>query len=268
MGELRRTARIFWVHARVSLLAELQYRTDAWARLISTIALLASSLAAVLIVYSHVDSINGWTSSDLIVVLGSFFLVGAITNGIVHLSMAELAKDIKQGTLDFRLLKPVDAQVLALVQKVDPWRMLDVLVGIGLVAWGMAHAGPDSALGTLGAVGGALAMLLAATIVIAGFWLLITCIAFWTVQGEGILWALDDMFEHLRWPITIFGPALRVALMTVFPAGLAITVPAQALTGRLGAGMTLVTILVAATFAIAARLAWRAALRRYEGASG
>lgn len=265
---MSRTLRIFAIHARIGLLAELQYRTDVWLRLLSSLVLMASSLTGIAIVYSHVDAINGWTSSDLLVVLGSFFLLGAFTNGMIHLSMAALATDIKEGTLDFRLLKPVDAQLLALVQKVDAWSVFDVVLGLGLCTAGLIRGG--AALGidlVLALVAGAL-LLAVGALMLAGFWMLVTCIAFWTIQGEGILWALDDMYDHMRWPITILSPGLRLALMTVFPAGLAVTVPAQALTGRLDVATVAVALGVAAAFVLAARLVWQRALRRYEGASG
>jgi ABC-2 type transport system permease protein len=266
---MSRTARIFWIHARIGLLAELQYRTDVWARLLSTVILTGASLASIAIVYSNVDEVAGWTRSDLVVVIGTFLVLGALVNGIIHVSMAELARDIKQGTLDFRLLKPVDAQALALVQKVDPWRGFDVLLGTGLCAWGMSTGGRIGSIGDGAAsIAGGLVLLVAGAVMLAGFWLLVTCVAFWTIQGEGILWALDDMYDHMRWPITMFAPGLRLALMTAFPAGLAITAPAQALTGRLDASLLLVTGCTSLAFLLAARVTWLRALRRYEGASG
>lgn len=265
---MRHTARVFTIHARIGLLAELQYRTDVWARLLSSVVLLGASLASIAIVYSHVDAIRGWTSADLVVMLGSFFLLGAVMNGIIHLSMAELARDIKQGTLDFRLLKPVDAQAIALVQKIDPWRAFDILLGMGLCVWGMSNGGLDGALDSAVAVVSGVALLACGAVILAGFWMLVTCIAFWTIQGEGILWALDDMYDHMRWPITIFSPGLRLALMTMFPAGVAVTAPAEALTGRLEVDIVVIAVVLAISFAAAARLTWNRALRRYEGASG
>jgi ABC-2 type transport system permease protein len=265
---MRRTARIFWIHARVGMLAELQYRTDVWMRLLTSLVLMGASLASIGIVYGQVEEIRGWSSDDLVVVLGVFFLVGAVVNGIVHNSMAQLAKDIKQGTLDFRLRKPVDAQVIAIVPTVDAWRIIDVVLGIGLCAVGMARGGFDVASrDALDLLGGVL-LLVGSGCIIAGFWMLITCIAFWTIQGEGILWALDDMYDHVRWPITIFSPGLRLALMTVFPVGIAVTAPAQALTGQLDSDLVFVVLALAVAFLAASRVTWRRAVRRYEGASG
>ncbi|MCW2962101.1 MAG: transporter permease [Thermoleophilia bacterium] len=121
--------------------------------------------------------------------------------------------------------------------------------------------------GAVGALLAAVTMLACSICIVTGFWALMASITFWTIEGEGILWALDDMYDHLRWPLQIFPPGLRMALSTVYPAGFAITVPASALTGRLGLSTALIACATAAAFLIAARLVWRVAIRRYEGAN-
>jgi ABC-2 type transport system permease protein len=216
------------------------------------------------LVYSKVDSLGGWSSADLLVVIGVFFALGSVVAGVVHMSAAKLVADIRSGAFDFRLLKPVDAQLVSLGQQPDPWRVLDLLLGIVVICVGLARGGFD---GGPGAIVAAIAMFAVAVAIVAAFWSLLSCITFWTVQGEGILWALDDMYDHLRWPITIFPPALRFALSTVFPAGLAVTVPAQALTGRLDLATAGLATGVAATLVVVARFTWLRAVRRYEGAS-
>jgi ABC-2 type transport system permease protein len=60
---------------------------------------------------------------------------------------------------------------------------------------------------------------------------------------------------------------LRAFLTFVVPVAFAVTVPAQALTGQLGPGTSLLAIAVAAAFVLGSRLFWRIALRRYTGAS-
>ena len=139
-----------------------------------------------------------------------------------------------------------------------------VMLGLGLTLYGLGHAGdwPSVAQVAVWAL-----MIVAGTTIAASFWSLISSITFWTVQGEGILWTLDDMYEHVRWPLGIFPGALKVVLSTVFPLGLAVTVPAEALIGRLDWGFGVAAVGLALVFAGAARGAWLLAVRRYEGAS-
>jgi ABC-2 type transport system permease protein len=256
------------MHVRVALATELAYRSNFWMYLLTTVITLATTLAGLGLVYGHVDSLNGWTSNELLVVIGTFFALGAVVNGVVHSSMAQLVADIRQGDFDYRLLKPVDSQLVAIAQQPDPWKLFDLLVGLVLVIIGMARSGSDLSAGQLAErIGAAAGMFACACVIVIAFWTLLASITFWTIQGEGILWALDDMYDHLRWPISIFPTGLRIALTTIFPAGLAVTVPAEALTGRLDAASILAALGMAALLAALARATWNVAVRRYEGAS-
>ncbi len=261
-------ARVVAAHARIAASTELAYRSNFWAYLVNTIVTLGVSVASIALVYRHTDQIGGWSASDLLVVVGVFFALGAFVNGVVHSSMAKLVADIRTGDFDYRLLKPVDAQAVAVGQAPDPWRALDLVVGIVVIGFGVSRGGLEAAAGGIpGAIGAALAMFACAVVIVASFWTLLASITFWTVQGEGILWALDDMYDHLRWPIGIFPGGLRLALSTIFPAGLAVTVPAEALTGRLDAASVFMAVSMALALLVASRLMWRHAVRRYEGAS-
>jgi ABC-2 type transport system permease protein len=261
--------RVLRVHARVATSVELAYRSNFWTYLLNAVVTLGISIASIGLVFRHVDEIGGWSSDDLLVVIGVFFALGSIVNGVVHNSMSKLVTDIRKGDFDFRLLKPVDAQVIAIAQQPDPWRALDMVVGLVVIAVGVSRGGlGDAPGGMLGAIGAALAMFACSVAIVAAFWALLASVTFWTVQGEGILWALDDMYDHLRWPITIFPGGLRLALSTIFPAGIAVTVPAQALTGRLDAGAVAWAVGLAVVLVVLSRTLWRHAVRRYEGASG
>ncbi|MCW2925945.1 MAG: transporter permease [Thermoleophilia bacterium] len=249
---------------RSAILEELQYRSNFWIYLINAVVELGLSLLTLSIVFAHVDHLNGWSRDDLLVLLGAFFLMQTVVQGIVHPSVSQLVQDIRTGNFDHRLLKPVDAQLVSVVQRIDIWRLVSAALGLGLTVAGLVRGGDAPSVGQVAAW---LGMLACGAVIAGSFWSLISSVTFYTVQGEGILWTLDDMFEHVRWPIDIFPTALRVTLSSVFPLGVAITVPAQALTGRLdlaGAGLA---VGLAVAFATFSRLAWNRAVRRYEGAS-
>lgn len=265
---MKHTFQVIGMHLKVSAATELAYRSNFWMYLLTTVITLGTTLAGLGLVYGHVDSLGGWSANELLVVIGVFFALGAIVNGVVHTSMAQLVADIRQGDFDYRLLKPVDAQFVAVAQKPDPWRLLDLFVGLAIVVVGMTRGGVDLPAGELvERIAASMAMFACAVVIVMAFWTLLSSITFWTIQGEGILWALDDMYDHLRWPIGIFPTGLRIALMTIFPAGLAVTVPAEALTGRLDAAGAATAVGMAVLLAVASRLFWNVAVRRYEGAS-
>jgi ABC-2 type transport system permease protein len=99
------------------------------------------------------------------------------------------------------------------------------------------------------------------------FWLIITVGAFWIVRLDEVAELFEGIYQAGRWPVGIYPGWLRISLTFLVPLAFAITVPAEALTGRL----TPETLAVAAAFAVFLLLVtrgwWRFGLRHYSGAS-
>lgn len=172
---------------------------------------------------------------------------------------------IRLGTFDFLLTKPADSQLLASSQVVAPQAATDVVVGVGVVGFGLTRASID--LDPVSAALFALTLLAGFTIVY-GFLLMLSTLAFWFVKLENILVIFQALFGNAgRWPVTIFPGWLRPVLTFVVPIAFAVTVPAQALTGQLSANGALLSVGVAAAFLVVSRAFWFVALRRYTGAS-
>jgi len=68
-------------------------------------------------------------------------------------------------------------------------------------------------------------------------------------------------------PVGIYPPWLRIALTALVPVAFAVTVPVQALIGRLDAGTFLVTLLITPAALLASRWLWRYGLRHDTDAS-
>jgi ABC-2 type transport system permease protein len=104
-------------------------------------------------------------------------------------------------------------------------------------------------------------------LIVYSFWVILASTAFWLVRVENILMIFQSMYEAGRWPVSIYPGWLRFALTFIVPVAFAVTVPAQALAGRLTWQTLLGAWVLAAALLIASRLLWRAGLRRYAGAS-
>ncbi len=75
------------------------------------------------------------------------------------------------------------------------------------------------------------------------------------------------MYEAGRWPVGLYPGWLRVTLTFLVPLAFAVTVPAEALTGRLTLPVLVGAAALAALLFVLARLFWRFGLRHYAGAS-
>ena len=113
----------------------------------------------------------------------------------------------------------------------------------------------------------ALVLMFAALAVLYSIAILVISIAFIVVRADNLIFLFGSIFDLARWPTTIFTGALAIVFTYVIPLALMTTYPAQALMGTLSLPSAGVSMLLAAVFAIAARLMWVASLRKYTSAS-
>jgi len=284
-----RALRLAAVFFRVNALNELQYRANLVVQVFESAVALVTGLAVLGLVYSHTNQLAGWGPPELLAVMGVHILMGGIIGAVIQPNMTRLMEDIRQGTFDFVLTKPEDAQVLASVREFQVWRVVDIVIGaivlataVGQLAGGAGLAASGGGATALGAAGGAeavagavgaaealafaVALLLGATMIYC-FWLILTIGAFWVVRMDQIAELFEGIYQSGRWPVSIYPGWLRIGLTFLVPIAFAITVPAEALTGRL----TPETLGVAAVFALVllaiTRWLWRFGLRHYSGAS-
>jgi ABC-2 type transport system permease protein len=256
--------RLFWIHLRLGVMNELQYRTNLIIQLVQSTVGLATALLGLGIVFSKTDSLAGWRPAELLAIVGVYTLVSGLTQLVVRPSLARFMEDVRLGTLDFMMTKPVDAQVLVSMRQVEVWKLIDVVVGLVVLAVAIAQLG--ASVGLAEAVAFLVALLAGVTIIYSFLLILATC-AFWFVRLDNILNIFQSMYEAGRWPIGIYPPWLRTVLTFLVPIGFAITVPTEGLVGRLTSPNLLGAIALAIALPLVARAFWRIGVRHYSGAS-
>jgi ABC-2 type transport system permease protein len=255
---------LFSAHFRVGLLNELEYRANFFVQILQSLLELATAIAGLLVVFRHTDQLKGWTRDELVGLLGIYFLVGGLISTVIRPSLERFMEDVRRGTLDFTLTKPRDAQLLVSIRQIRIWKLADFLLGAALIAY--AGIRIQAHIGWFDAMAFALALFSGAMIVYC-YWLMLATCTFWFVKIENILVIFQSMYEAGRWPIGLYPGWLRVMLTALVPVAFAVTVPAEALVGRLHWGMLLGALALSAVMLIASRWFWLVGLRSYSGAS-
>ena len=263
LAGLVRSGRLVATLVRLSLLNEMQYRANFFVSVFQSLLALATGLAVILLVYGNVAELNGWTRSELLVVLGVYTVLGGAIATVIQPNMVRLMDDIQQGTLDHVLVKPVDAQLYVSFREVQIWSTVDVIAGIVVIAVGTRELANEV---TIGSVLAFAAMLVLGVVMVYCFWLALTTTAFRLVRTDSIVQAFEGVFQAGRWPVGIYPSWLRVSLTFLVPIAFAVTVPAEALTGRLDAGTVALATLIAIALVVSTRWLFRRGLRTYSGA--
>jgi ABC-2 type transport system permease protein len=257
-------AKLFGVQARASVVTSMQYRIDFVIEGMMSLYWLAWNVAPLLILYSARTTVAGWDFPSALVVIGWFTALRGVMEGMINPSLVAVVDKIRTGEFDYVLLKPADAQFLVSTSRMSPWRLVDMLGGVGLViaAFAMIGRAPSA-----GGVLLATAMLGAAALVLYSLWILIVAACFWVVRLDNLTYLFSAVFDAARWPVHVFRGFWRVLFTLIIPLAIMTTYPAMAILGTLDARTAALAIAGATAFAVTARLLWRTAIGAYTSAS-
>ncbi len=258
------TLRLLWTFLRVGVMGEAAYRINFIVQLFQSLLGLVTALGSLAVVFSYTDTLAGWRPDEVVALVGVYILVGGVIGVVIQPSMEQLIESVHEGTLDFTLTKPEDAQLLVSIRAVDIWEILNILLGLGVL--GVALIKLKEAVGILQAVEFGL-LLLAGGVIVYAFWLILATLSFWFVRVENILVIFQSLYEAGRWPVSMYPGWMRFGLTFLVPVAFAVTVPAEALTGRLTAGSAVGALGLALALLLFSRLFWKVGLRNYSGAS-
>ncbi len=256
--------RLFGLYFRVGAMNELQYRVNFFVQLFQSLLALGVGLVVLALVFRYTDSLGGWSRPELLAVMGVHILVGGLIRTLIQPNMERIMADVEQGTLDYALTKPVDSQLLVSVREVRIWQAIEVVMGSLVLAAALIQL--DAGLGPVAAVAFGAALALGA-LTIYSVWLIITTSAFWFIRVGEVTEVFDSLYQAGRWPVGLYPDWLRTGLTFLVPLAFAVTVPAEALTGRLTLPTFAGAALLCFALLAASRWIWLRGLRSYGGAS-
>lgn len=259
-----RYIRLLAIFYKNSLVRELEYRVNFLSNVLMSMFWLAWGIIGVSIFFSHRDTMGDWTFPEVLMVIGLFTFFEGVIEALLRPNVGAVIEQIRDGTFDFVLTKPVNAQFIASLRNVVVWRLVDVVIGLGVIAYalGQLRAQP-----TCAQVAACAAMLLAAMAIVYAIWLLMVALAFWFVKIDNITELFYAFYEAGRYPVTIYRGVVRVLLTFVVPIAFITTFPASALLGRLDQTTTLVGVCLALGLLGVSNRFWNFALRYYSSAS-
>jgi ABC-2 type transport system permease protein len=261
---MRPYARILGMQLRTSLALAMQYRmdflTDGFVEVFWTI----TAIVPLFVVFGARPVVAGWSFGEALMVTGFFTLLQGVLEGAINPCVSLVVEQIRKGTFDFVLLKPLDAQFLVSTARVLPWRSLNLLTAVALFAYGFHRLGrTPSALD----VAGTLVVLAASVTILYSLWITSVSLAFWVVKLDNLTFLFGAIFDAARWPSSVFRGFLHVLFTFVIPLAVMTTFPAEALLGRAGPVQVLAAVGTAAVSFGASRAIWKRALSKYTSAS-
>ncbi len=277
MGEWAAYFRVFLTFARNSLVRDMTFRANFLIDSITSMAWMLLNLAFYLLVFRYTGSIGkntGWEEYPFFVFFATSLVINSVVQAFFMTNADELTDLIRTGGLDFVLLKPIDAQFLVSLRRVE-WSSLSNLA-VGLVVLGYALFRMDYVPGPVQVV----LYIVYVTCGVAIYYSLMIALASATVWMGRNLTLYDFWFYIItfsRYPMEIYdGPvgslgwSLGTFFTLIIPVLVVVNVPARMLVRPLeaqGWPLAVFTLLAAAASMAASRWLFQKALASYRSAS-
>lgn len=260
MGRYWRIYRTFFT---TSLVREMEFRANFFAKIVQNALWVTFFLLILLVVYSRTKEVAGWNRGEAFVLAATCFLMNAMSMALT-MSLMEIPQQVRQGTLDFVLTKPVNSQFWVSARKFNFDQMGTFLAGIAMVIVGVSQSGATP---NLAQWGGYIVLLFASLVIFYAFNLCLMTLGIWWVRVDN-LWVMGEtMLQVARFPVDIFGVQIARVLTFIVPLAFLATVPARQLVHEfnpqmvaLGVGWAIGALAFSAFF-------WKFALRSYASAS-
>ncbi|HEX9334189.1 MAG TPA: ABC-2 family transporter protein [Anaerolineales bacterium] len=259
-----RTLKLLSAFLKVNVQMSLAYRADTVVNILLNIMWLGWELLSLSIIFNNTETIGGWGFGELIGLLGVFRLVHTLMIALIWPNTEKFNQSIRDGSMDYTLLQPVNSMFLITFSRITIWRFWDLILSAVLIVVGINMSGSittplDILTFFLLTVSGA--------IVIYSLWIVLIALTFWFTKFDNNVTILQALLDAGRYPVTVYPVWLRILVTFIVPIAVATTVPLQGLRGELTIARVLMFIAISIISFIIASRVWKAGLRQYSGAS-
>lgn len=262
---ITRYLRLYKAFLFQSLKEDMTYRSNFLTLVVMDIGLVSISVILFKVIYGHVNTIAGWTFHQSIILIGTVGIVREMAYLTFRRGFLELGNHIRTGTFDIFMVRPIASNLHLAMRHLSLSESLgEGITGIVLIVYGLIHLNNWSWISFPLYI----LLLLNSLMVYYGFSLIINSIVFWVVRSQELNTIIYFFMETSRYPGDIYRGIGKVIFTFIIPIGIIATVPASALTGRLGWYFAIVSLIIGISFLGTGLLVWKMSIEHYSSASG
>jgi len=231
---VKKHASIYVSFFRMYLKSRLIYKVDFALGLMSQLLNLVFSVAFLGLLFTQVESLNGWTFNEILLLAGfSGFVLNL--HHVFLFAPYRMGEDyILSGRMDRYLVRPLNVLFQVFARYVSEDNIAKMAANAALIAYAWNRIGltltPEKLVyGVFAVVSGVM--------VIASIFLVFGSTAFWTGRSKAVFWLFFQVSNFRKYPYSIFsGPVgpVKILLVTLIPVAFTSFFPTTFLLGRDG----------------------------------
>jgi ABC-2 type transport system permease protein len=262
--KFKKYLKVYVKFLHTSLASEFEYKTNIIIDLITAILSLIGSIFLLSIFFQNDSKIGGWEFKQALIIQAIYTILNGITNTWFNPNLTEIVKHIREGTLDFVLLKPIDSQFFISFKKITPSGILEIMLGFFLLLFCIKINQINFNIGFLALF---LITIACSISILYSLWFFISTTTIWFVKTWNATEVLRSFLYVGRFPLSSFSFSLRIFFSIFIPIAFITTIPSEVFLGVSQLWKILLEIIVAMIFLFTSRKFWLFALKFYTSAS-
>ena len=241
------------------------YRTIFYYNVLSSLLWGSFHFITMLLLTSQIESINGWSRVDLLVLTGAYSILWGLFHIFFTHNFERMSDTIFYGQLDSLLLKPADSQFLLSFWYINFPGLVRSAMGVLFIVYLTFQYHLQFQLINIISF---VAILIFSLALIYSIWYLLATLLIWSPRLSNIIDFLYYVSGILRYPADMYRPLNGVLFFFLIPLLIVITTPVKTLLNNIGYNEILLLITLSIFFVLLSRFFWKFALRSYTSASG
>lgn len=216
-------------------------------------------------IYANVDTIGTWGKGEMILYIGTFSLLNAVSMTVCFFGLIGIQGKIISGEMDLYLTKPVSPLLRLSFEKVDPGSIPLVLMSLCMIGYGAVSGNVRIRAGNVLAY---VFWVVVMEILYYEMEVLMRAISFYVISNVRVIQLEDACLDLcMKLPGIAFYGVYKVIFYVLLPYGIMATLPVQQMVGEMTWRLGLWGILVVLGFTLLTYMVWTGGIRRYNSAS-
>ncbi|MBS1717215.1 MAG: ABC-2 family transporter protein [Armatimonadetes bacterium] len=260
---MRRAWRVYVTFVKSSIQRELEFRANFIAKVFQSVGWMFFFLMMLLVIYRNTSSVAGWGRGGALVMAGTCFIIEYVQNTFFY-SLLEIPEQVRKGTLDFVVTKPIDSQFWISCRKFNFANVGGALGGFVVVFIGQttSHIHPNFA-----SWSAYLFQLCSAIVIFYSFNMALMATGIWLVRVDNLFVLGESVLQVARYPMDIFSNGIKQFMTNVVPLAFLAYFPAKSLIVAITPSQLGLSLAWSTAAFLFGRYFWRFAVRSYTSAS-
>ncbi|WP_347244350.1 ABC-2 family transporter protein [Thermogutta sp.] len=277
MTPLRQYLLVFATFARNSLIRDMTFRANFIIEFVSSLSWVFMNLGFYILIFQYTPSLGagtGWGKYEFFAFTGTGLMINSLAAMLFMTNADNFGNFVRQGNLDFLLLKPIDTQFIVSLQRIDWSSSGNFLVGLLLLLYSLRQMDYAPSFITVALY---IFYAMCGLLILYSLMFMMASTSVWLGRNETLFDFWFYIVNFGRYPMEIyegrFGRPFRWFFTFIIPVLVAINVPARFIARPLRPQTTQdwalagFTIVATVTMLVICRLVFLAALRSYRSAS-